>query len=156
MKKQKKKMPAVSTAALPDFVFMLLFFFMTVTTVRNSELLVENELPRISQLSSLDKKDRVIEVFVGKPSGELTKMFGTEPKIQLNNGLARVTDVAHYILSELSKKPEEVRNLVTISLKIDESVHVGVVEDIKKELQSINQLKISYSAQPSIRVDNTD
>jgi biopolymer transport protein ExbD len=33
-KKGGKKLPAVSTASLPDIVFMLLFFFMTATTMK--------------------------------------------------------------------------------------------------------------------------
>ena len=41
-KKKDGDLPAVSTASLPDIVFMLLFFFMTVTTMKDSSLLVEN------------------------------------------------------------------------------------------------------------------
>ena len=40
--KKKKPMPAVNTASLPDIVFMLLFFFMVTTTMRETELKIEN------------------------------------------------------------------------------------------------------------------
>ena len=146
MRKAKKKVPSVSTASLPDIVFMLLFFFMTVTTIKDTELLVENTLPQAKELSQLDKKDRIIEIFVGKPSSKYSNVLGSEPKIQLNNKLASVTDVGPYVLSQLSKKPEGIRNLVTVSLKIDENVNVGIVSDIKKELQEVNLLKINYAA----------
>jgi len=36
-RKKKKGMPAVNTASLPDIVFMLLFFFMVTTTMRETE-----------------------------------------------------------------------------------------------------------------------
>ena len=146
MKKIEKKLPAVSTASLPDIVFMLLFFFMTVTTVKDTELLVENNLPEAKELTQLDKKDRVIEIFVGKPSAKYVSVFGDEPKIQLNEKLATLDDVGPYVLSQLAKKPVEIRSLITVSLKIDENVNVGVVSDIKEELQKINLLKVNYAA----------
>ena len=33
-KSEKKEMPALNTASLPDIIFMLLFFFMTVTSMK--------------------------------------------------------------------------------------------------------------------------
>ncbi|PRX57653.1 ExbD/TolR family protein [Flagellimonas meridianipacifica] len=146
MRKTKKRIPSVSTASLPDIVFMLLFFFMTVTTIKDTEMLVENKLPEATELSELDKKDRIIEIFVGKPTAKYSNVLGTEPKIQLNKKLFNIEDVRTYVLSELAKKPEGIRNLVTVSLKIDENVHVGLVSDIKKELQDVNLLKINYAA----------
>ncbi len=156
MRNVKRKVPSVSTASLPDIVFMLLFFFMTVTTIKNSELLVENTLPLATEVSELDKKDRIIEIFVGKPSEKYSGVLGSEPKIQLDKKLANVVDVAPYVLEQLSKKPEGIRNLVTVSLKIDESVHVGVVADIKEELQKINVLKVNYAAQQGNDISSLD
>ncbi|MEM9077817.1 MAG: biopolymer transporter ExbD [Bacteroidota bacterium] len=146
MRKIEKRIPSVSTASLPDIVFMLLFFFMTVTTIQDTEILVDNTLPQAIELTELDKKDRIIEILVGKPSAEFANLLGSEPRIQLNKKLSSIADVRPYVLSELTKKPEGIRKLVTVSLKIDENVHVGIVSDIKKELQEINVLKISYVA----------
>ncbi|MGB0983810.1 MAG: ExbD/TolR family protein, partial [Saprospiraceae bacterium] len=45
MSKFKKKRgaatPEISTASLPDIIFMLLFFFMVVTVMRESELKIK-------------------------------------------------------------------------------------------------------------------
>lgn len=144
-RKKYKKLPAISTASLPDIVFMLLFFFMTVTTIKDSPLLVDNELPMADQINKLDKKDRVIDIYVGKPAQELATVFGAEPKIQLDDRLAKVSDVAPYVLSQLAQKPEELRNLITVSLKVDKAVKMGIVSDIKEELRSINVLKVNYT-----------
>lgn len=141
----KKGLPAVSTASLPDIVFMLLFFFMTVTTIKNETLLVANTLPNADQVKKLEKKDRLIEIYVGKPSQDLAEVLGSEPRIQLNNKLANVVDVAPYVLSELARKPEAIRNLVTVSLKVDKDVKVGIVSDIKEELRKANLLKVNYT-----------
>ena len=60
MSKFKKKkggdLPAISTASLPDIVFMLLFFFMVATVMRDSTLMVVNKLPAADQIQKLDKK----------------------------------------------------------------------------------------------------
>ena len=144
-RKNRNQLPAISTASLPDIVFMLLFFFMTVTTIKSKTLLVDNDLPHASQVKSLDKKDRVIEIIVGKPNPKLAKVVGTEPKIQLNDKLAYVNEIGPYVLSELSRKPENIQNLITVSLKIDKNVQVGIVSDIKQELRKINVLKVNYT-----------
>ena len=46
-----KELPAISTASLPDIVFMLLFFFMVSTTMREVELKIKNNLPEASELT---------------------------------------------------------------------------------------------------------
>ena len=40
-----KDSPAINTASLPDIIFMLLFFFMVVTVLRESELKVQVLVP---------------------------------------------------------------------------------------------------------------
>ena len=67
-KKKSGDLPAISTASLPDIVFMLLFFFMVATVMRDSTLMVQNTLPAADQIQKLDKKDRVIYIYAGKPS----------------------------------------------------------------------------------------
>ena len=89
MSKFKKKkggdLPAISTASLPDIVFMLLFFFMVATVMRDSTLMVVNVLPTADQIQKLDKKDRVMYIYAGKPSSRYTDKYGTGARIQLND-----------------------------------------------------------------------
>ena len=40
-KKGNKSLPPISTASLPDVIFMILFFFMVSTTMRDQELHVK-------------------------------------------------------------------------------------------------------------------
>ena len=58
-KKKSGALPAISTASLPDIVFMLLFFFMTATTMKDSDLKIENKLPKADQTAKLHKKQYV-------------------------------------------------------------------------------------------------
>ncbi len=144
-KKKDGDLPAVSTASLPDIVFMLLFFFMTVTTMKDSSLLVENTLPNATEIKKLEKKDRVIYIYVGKPTREYQKVFGTEPKIQLNDKFASVDEVGSYILAERAKKPQELQNVLTTALKVDKDANMGLIADIKQQLREVNALKVNYT-----------
>ena len=144
-KKKDGDLPAVSTASLPDIVFMLLFFFMTVTTMKDSSLLVQNTLPNATEIKKLEKKDRVIYIYVGKPTREYQNVYGTEPKIQLNDKFASVGEVGSYILAERAKKPQELQNVLTTALKVDKDANMGLISDIKQELRQVNALKVNYT-----------
>lgn len=144
-KKKEGDVPAVSTASLPDIVFMLLFFFMTVTTMKDSSLMVQNTLPNASEVKKLEKKDRVLYIYVGKPTREYQKVFGTEPKIQLNDKFANVSEVGDFILMERAKKPQELQNVLTTALKVDKEANMGLISDIKQELRKVNALKVNYT-----------
>ncbi len=144
-KKKDGDVPAVSTASLPDIVFMLLFFFMTVTTMKDSTLMVENSLPNASEVKKLEKKDRVLYIYVGKPTREYQKVFGTESKIQLNDKFASVSEVGDFILQERAKKAQELQNVLTTALKVDKNANMGMIADIKQELRKVNALKVNYT-----------
>ena len=65
-KKKKKGLPAISTASLPDIVFMLLFFFMVSTTMRETDLLIKKPLlPTASEVKKLEMKSLVSTIYVG-------------------------------------------------------------------------------------------
>ncbi|PIF00888.1 MAG: biopolymer transporter ExbD [Maribacter sp.] len=144
-KKKSGELPPVSTASLPDIVFMLLFFFMTVTVMKDSSLKVENILPNANEVKKLEKKDRVIYIYVGKPTKEFQKVFGTEPKIQLNDKFADPSEVGDYILAERAKKSQELQNVLTTALKVDKHANMGLISDIKQELRKVNALKVNYT-----------
>ena len=149
MSKFKKKkggdLPAISTASLPDIVFMLLFFFMVATVMRDNSLMVENKLPAADQVQKLDKKDRVIYIYAGKPSSRYQNKYGDQPKIQLNDKISVVSDVGAYVLAERATKREELQNVLTTALKVDGETNMGLISDIKQELRKVNALKINYT-----------
>ncbi len=144
-KKKDGEVPAVSTASLPDIVFMLLFFFMTVTVMKDNTLKVENMLPNASEIKKLEKKDRIIYIYVGKPNSEYEKVHGTEPKIQLNDKFSNLSDVGDYILMERVKKSQELQNVLTTALNVEQNDNKGIISDIKQELRKVNALKVNYT-----------
>lgn len=143
-KKKSGDLPAISTASLPDIVFMLLFFFMVATKMRDTTLMIKNSLPFADQVEKLDKKDLVIYIYAGKPS-ESYKKYGTETRIQLNDKFASVEDIAPFIYQERQSKREELIPFLTVALKVDKDANMGTIMDIKQELRKVNALKINYT-----------
>ncbi len=144
-KKKSGDLPAVSTASLPDIVFMLLFFFMTVTVMKDDTLKVENVLPTATEVSKLDKKNRIMYIYAGKPSSRYQAKYGSTARIQLNDKFASVEEVRPFILAEIASKPQEIQNVLTTALKVDGDTNMGLISDIKQELRKANALKINYT-----------
>ena len=90
-RKGKGGMPAISTASLPDIVFMLLFFFMVSTVMRETTLKVQQKLPGATEVKKLERKSLVSYINIGKPRRNFQSMYGTEPRIQLNDAFAKVS-----------------------------------------------------------------
>ncbi len=153
-KKKSGDLPAISTASLPDIVFMLLFFFMVATVMRQNTLMIENKLPSADQIEKLDKKDLVMYIYAGKPSSRYRASAGSEARIQLNDKFADVSEVKAFILAERASKREELVPFLTTALKVDGETNMGLVGDIKKELRDIQALKINYTTRTGSAMDN--
>jgi biopolymer transport protein ExbD len=151
-KKKGGDLPAISTASLPDIVFMLLFFFMVVTVLRDSNLLVQNKLPKADQVEKL-MKDRSIFIFAGKPSDRYKKKYGSEPKIQIGDKYTDVTSLRSALTELRGKLRPELQDKVMVALKVDENTNTGVITDIKEELRELNMLKIIYITTPGNPLD---
>ncbi len=149
-KKGGKELPPISTASLPDIVFMLLFFFMVSTTMREVTLLVNIKLPTATELSKLEKKSLVSYIYVGEPKKEFQKVFGVAPRIQLNDQWANVGDIQDYIIAEREARDEAEQKFMITSLKIDENTKMGIVTDIKQELRKSAALHINYSSRRKV------
>jgi len=148
MSKFKKKkdggLPAINTASLPDIVFMLLFFFMVATVMRENTLKIKNVLPLADQIEKLDKKNPISYIYAGKPNKQ-NLQYGTEARIQLNDKFADVGDIIAFVNAERAALREEQIAYLTIALKVDEEANMGIVGDIKQELRKANALKINYT-----------
>ncbi len=140
--KEAKELPPISTASLPDIIFMLLFFFMVSTTMRENTLLVKISAPQATEVQKLEKKSLVSFIYVGPP---MRTALGNESRIQLNDQFATVDDIQDYILKEREARDEADRKFLTTSMKVDKATKMGVVTDIKQELREVGAFKINYS-----------
>ena len=149
-KKGNKGLPPISTASLPDVIFMILFFFMVSTTMRDQELLVRYKLPEATEVQKLEKKSLVSYIHIGQPSLAMQAKFGTAPRIQLNDSYKTAKDILDFCAAERDKLNESDRALMTICLKADGTTKMGIITDVKQELRKANALKISYAASKSL------
>ncbi|MBR4521108.1 MAG: biopolymer transporter ExbD [Paludibacteraceae bacterium] len=142
----KREMPALNTSSLPDIIFMLLFFFMSVTSMKEVTYKVQIQNPSATELTKLEKKSLVRYIYVGTPTKEFQKAFGSETRIQLDDAFADKSEIADYIINERSAMNESEQGLMTVSIKADKETRMGIIADIKQELRKAYALKISYAA----------
>lgn len=147
MSKFKKKVNTkqeIPTSSMPDVVFMLLFFFMVTTKMRETSINVEQKMPQATQLKKLVKKSLVSYLYIGKP--KKVDEFGMEPKIQANDVFIETKNIIQWVNTEKAKLDEVDRDAVTISLKVDVEAKRGLIADVESELRKANARRILYSA----------
>ena len=130
-KKGNKGVPPISTASLPDVIFMILFFFMTTTSMKETELRVAFTLPEATEIQKLEKKSLVSYIYVGQPTKQLQAQFGTAPRIQLNDTYRTPQDILDFIAA-------------------DRYTRMGIITDVKQELRKANALRVTYAASKSL------
>ena len=150
-KKKPKTEPGISTASLPDIVFMLLFFFMVTTVLREQDILVEQKIPSASQLQKLQKKTLISYIFIGKPKN--TALFGVEPRVQANDALLDPSGIRQWVNQERDMLPEADRGLITISIKADKDVKMGPISDVQSELREADARRVLYAAIGKVQKD---
>ena len=153
LKKGDKGTPGINTASLPDIVFMILMFFMVSTSMRQTDRMVNVKLPEASEIIRLERKDLACYIFIGTPSMQYQKEFGTASRIQLNDSFRNTSDIRDFIAAEREALDEVDREFMTVSLKIDENTRMGIVTDVKQELRRCSALKIMYAARKTVTND---
>ena len=143
-KKKAQGSQAINTSSLPDIIFMLLFFFMVTTVMREVTLIVKIASPDATQVQKLEKKSLVSYIYIGVPYK--TASYGTESRIQLNDAFATVDDIQDFIITERESKDEADRQFLFASIKADKETRMGVITDIKQELRKVGAFKINYSS----------
>ncbi|MBK7342976.1 MAG: biopolymer transporter ExbD [Saprospiraceae bacterium] len=146
-KKRGNAQPTISTASLPDIVFMLLFFFMVVTVLRQGEIKLKVVTPDATQLTKLEEKSLVNYIYIGRALKKYEKVYGTKPRIQLGEQIVdSPANIPLFLEQHKVKVPESRHSMITTSLRIDGNVTMGIVQDVKVMLRKSNQLRLNYSA----------
>ena len=149
-KEEKKVTPDLNMGSMSDIIFMFLFFFMVITTMREATLKVKFQPPKATEIQKLEKKSLVANIYIGAP---ISKNENTLPpgkvSVQLNDQTIKAdqlaADVRDFIGTEKESRSEEDKNKLTFSLKVDKDVQMRYVNTIKNELRQNNALKINYA-----------
>lgn len=143
-KKSSDTSQDIPTAALPDIIFMLLFFFMVTTVMRETDIMVKQKLPKATQLTKIERKSLVSYIYIGEPKN--VTLYGDEPKIQTNDVFITTEDVIQFVNQEKDKLSEVERDQITMSMKVDVDVKMGIISDVQQELRKANARKVLYSS----------
>lgn len=142
--KHSNREATISTAALPDIIFMLLFFFMVTTVLRKSDENLKYKIPTAEQLKQIEQKSLITQISIGIPK-ESSK-YGSEPRIEAEGKLITVKDIVPFIMKEKDELPTYNRDQIIILLKADEDVPMGIISDVKQELKKANARRIVFAA----------
>jgi len=144
-KGKKRKDPAISTAALPDIVFMLLFFFMVTTVFKEKESnTLEIEKVALKETINLEKNIKAAYYWIGRVPGKINE----DPRIQLDDDLLNnYSEIKKYLL-DLRKNPEYAQAWDTRFfnvLKVDKQTEMRIVRKVHDELKEAEAFKVVYS-----------
>lgn len=142
-KKKSNTSQEIPTAALPDIIFMLLFFFMVTTVMRENTINVKQKMPEGTELRKLQRKSLVSYLYMGEPKN--TTLYGDEPKVQANDVFLEIKDIILWVSKEKDKLSEAERDQITIAFKADEEVKMGLISDVQTQLREANARKLMYS-----------
>jgi biopolymer transport protein ExbD len=128
-KRKTKQKAEIPTTAMPDIVFMLIFFFMVSSVLRTAEGLPVN-LPQAKQIQKLKSRVNVSYIWVNKAG-----MISFDGQLVQPENIRNLAYV----------KQKEAQGQLTISLRADVETKYEVIDRIHKELRKAQALKINYS-----------
>jgi len=142
-KGKKRKNPAISTASLPDIVFMLLFFFMVTTKPRKADNFVELSEPTLSETVVLDKDKSKLYFHVGMPKGEKNSVHRVFVDGQLVQNYKEISQYLKVFRTTIDEA--QYQDLINV-FKVDEGAPMGDIKKIQDELRAQDALTVQYSS----------
>lgn len=144
-------MPELNTASLPDLIFSVLFFFMIVTTMRQTTVKVKYRVPQGKELSRLTKRSTVSYIYIGKPA--YGQHYGNKDHtyIQLNDKLVSPADIKTYLSDERRRMTEKEKEQMSVVVRADRDTKMGIITEVKQAMRQAKVLNINYSATESTK-----
>jgi len=142
IRKKKRDSPEVSTASLPDIIFMLLFFFMTVTVLRTAEAQMTIELPATEDAAKVDHEASEFNIYVSEDAES------NDHKIQINEYLVSLEQLDQVLKNIAAPLLDFEKMKVPIYLRIDKGVKMELVYEVKLLLRKHGLRKINYIVKP--------
>jgi len=130
---RQRGIPGLNLASMPDLIFTVLFFFMIVTHMRDDDLKVRYQVPAGTEVQKMQQKAAVINLYIG------------EGGIQIDNELVTLDGIVPYINKVRATLSPEHQERLTVSIKADRKTPMGMIADVKQQLQKAYALKVNYS-----------
>ncbi len=140
-RKKQKQNPEISTASMPDIVFLLLFFFMVTATIDKSQDQLKLEIPQAQAITKIQKKFLIRELHVGFPKNP---NLGTSPRISASDRIIDISDLGNWVQAQKTDLGEAYQDQMIVMLKADIDVDMGLIGDIQVELRKHNARKVLF------------
>lgn len=127
-------MPEVSTASLPDIIFMLLFFFMVVTVMRTEDNMLKVQLPATVENEKVKTTSDKISIVVDKVA----------EAVLVNNQAVGLDQLESYLASAVSETHLDDRLAVPVYLRVDRGTAMGKLYEVKLALRKTGLRKVQY------------
>ncbi len=146
-RKRERRVPELNTAALPDLIFTVLFFFMIVTHMRSTEDTISYETPKATNLEEVKRHEWVYDVYIGRMANVEKGSPADTICIRMNGKTMTPAAISAFMNAERAlMTPEELQN-VMVNIRADRRVEMGVVNEVKRALRSSMPIKINYEAE---------
>ena len=134
--KKSKVVSAVSTASLPDIIFMLLIFFMVTTVMKDHDGLKVEEASA-EKIKKLENRKNVIYIWQTKDGSVCVD----------DQTLTNVEDVSEILKFKLENSIDPGK--MVVQFKADQNTTMELIQKIHTECREANALKLSYAAKKS-------
>ena len=125
--------------ALPDMIFILLFFFMVTTVMRTEEIFVRTQLPDAEAIETIDQKRLLSYIWIGPRRLEGNRLGETAVQVD-DTIIDNIGNIRTIMYAKLHEQPR-----LIVSLRVDESSEMGLLQDVQGELREAGTLRINYS-----------
>ena len=147
--KKAKETPGLNMGSMSDIIFMLLFFFMVITSMRENTLVVTN-VPMGTEVAKLDDPSNACTIYIGTPEDK--QKYGQKTRLQINDDFAKPDGILPFIEEQrrkhnkiLSDGSNAADQLTTI-IKADKEVTMGDIIVVKQKLREAGALRLFYNA----------
>lgn len=133
---KRRKVPGINTSSLPDLIFTILFFFMIVTNMRNSNPHTPLLYPEGKSLEKNVRSQLSHYIYMGMRNGK--------EYMQLDDKEIHLNDLENCLMEIVRHTEEDLRPQLSLSLGIDEHMPMGIVEKVRIAVKRCGILHINY------------
>ncbi len=144
LRKKRVTQASINTASLPDIVFMLLFFFMSVTVLRVQMTELELQLPKATESAKVKRSALISYIYVAPAPDQ--QPDEKDFIVQLNNDIIELQKLPKAIKALQAEVSEDKRAQFRCLIKADEQIKMRAIDQVKSALREAEQYKITYAS----------
>ncbi len=141
LKRRKgKALPEISTASLPDIIFILLFFFMVATVMRTNDQMLPIELPETIDNEKVKKINKEVTIQLGSMID----------RVLVNDQYVLVENLTNHLALATSDIDKSDRLGVPVYLRVDKASPMSAVYEVKLALRKTGLRKVTYIVEKGV------